>query len=54
MASTVPKSRGSGYHAEMDDAERASRDEIMALQTKRLGLVTETCLRQRCALQKGL
>ena len=26
----------SGYSAEMDDAERASRDEIMALQTKRL------------------
>ena len=29
-------SHGSGYRAEMDDAERASRDEIMALQTKRL------------------
>ena len=26
----------SGYHAELDAAERASRDEIMALQTKRL------------------
>src|SRR6202789_4051786 len=36
MASTNVKSRGSGYRAEMDDAERASRDEIMALQTKRL------------------
>src|ERR1700739_1210978 len=24
------------YHAEMDDAERASRDEIMALQTRRM------------------
>src|SRR5580692_4769906 len=36
MASTTVKSRGSGYSAEMDDTERASRDEIMALQTKRL------------------
>src|SRR5258708_6268966 len=36
MASTNFKSRGSGYSAEMDDAERASRDEIMALQSKRL------------------
>src|SRR5258708_14255594 len=36
MASTNLKSRGSGYSAEMDDAERASRDEIMALQSKRL------------------
>src|SRR3982074_2225790 len=36
MASTNLKSRGSGYSAEMDDAERASRDEIMALQIKRL------------------
>src|SRR6266481_6332089 len=36
MAMTKLKSSGSGYHAEMDDAERASRDEIMALQTKRL------------------
>ena len=34
MAST--KLRESGYRAEMDDAERASRDEIMALQTKRM------------------
>src|SRR6202050_2708340 len=34
MAST--KLKESGYHAELDDAERASRDEIMALQTKRL------------------
>ena len=34
MAST--KLRESGYRAEMDDAERASRDEIMALQTRRL------------------
>src|ERR1700689_472625 len=34
MAST--KLKESGYHAEMDDAERASRDAIMALQTKRL------------------
>src|SRR6201995_2778600 len=36
MASTKTKSRGSSYSAEMNDAERASRDEIMALQTKRL------------------
>jgi phenylacetate-CoA ligase len=36
MASTSLKSRASGYSAEMDDAERASRDEIMALQLKRL------------------
>src|ERR1700690_2328127 len=34
MAST--KLKESGYHAELDDAERASPDEIMALQTKRL------------------
>lgn len=26
----------SGYHAELDAAERASRDEITALQTRRL------------------
>src|SRR3981081_4395368 len=36
MAMTQCKSRESGYSAEMDDAERASRDEIIALQTKRL------------------
>src|SRR6266849_3711494 len=36
MASTNPKSGRSGYSAEMDEAERASRDEITALQTKRL------------------
>jgi phenylacetate-CoA ligase len=36
MASTNLKSRGGGYQAEMDDAERASRDEMMALQTRRL------------------
>src|SRR6202162_4131102 len=34
MAST--RLRESGYRAEMDEAERASRDAIMALQTKRL------------------
>src|ERR1700691_869006 len=34
MAST--KLRESGYRAEMDDAERASRDEMMALQVRRL------------------
>src|SRR5260370_2903676 len=36
MAVTKLKSTGSSYRAEMDEAERASRDEIMALQTKRL------------------
>ena len=36
MASTNLQSRKSGYSAEMDDAERASRDEITALQTRRL------------------
>src|SRR5689334_9788920 len=36
MAMARLKSSGSGYSAELDGAERASRDEIMALQTKRL------------------
>jgi phenylacetate-CoA ligase len=36
MASTTVQSRKSGYTAELDQAERASRDEITALQTKRL------------------
>jgi phenylacetate-CoA ligase len=39
MASTKMAStnlREGGYRAEMDDAERASRDQIMALQTQRL------------------
>ena len=36
MALTNPRSSSSGYSAEMDEAERASRDEIMALQTKRM------------------
>jgi phenylacetate-CoA ligase len=36
MASTNLKTRGGGYHPELDDAECASRDEMMALQTKRL------------------
>ena len=36
MASTNLQSRKTGYSPELDDAERASRDEIMALQTKRL------------------
>src|ERR1700716_1846586 len=36
MASTNLQSGRSGYSAEMDEAERASRDEIIALQTKRL------------------
>jgi phenylacetate-CoA ligase len=37
MASTNPQPGSRGYIPEMDDVERASRDEIMALQTKRLG-----------------
>src|ERR1700710_2094786 len=37
MASTNTKSTTNGYSAEMDAAERASRDQIIALQTKRLG-----------------
>src|ERR1700731_3599376 len=36
MASSDSQSRKSGYSAELDEAERASRDEILALQTKRL------------------
>src|SRR5215475_7956949 len=36
MASTNLKTMGSSYSPELDDAERASRDEIMALQKKRL------------------
>src|SRR5207342_417981 len=36
MAMANMKSSGSGYSAELDEAERASRDEIMALQTRRL------------------
>jgi phenylacetate-CoA ligase len=36
MASSNLKSGSSGYRPELDDAERASRDEIMALQTRRL------------------
>src|SRR5579859_6251849 len=36
MASTILRTKASGYSPELDDAERASRDEIMALQTKRL------------------
>jgi len=36
MATTNLRSRKGGYSAEMDEAERASRDEITALQTKRL------------------
>src|SRR6202140_3859860 len=35
MVSTKPSNK-SGYIAELDQAERASRDEITALQTKRL------------------
>src|SRR6202140_2466131 len=36
MASTNLQSKRGGYSAEMDEAERASRDQIMALQTKRV------------------
>src|ERR1700726_3678708 len=36
MASSNLKSGSSGYRPEIDDAERASRDEIMALQKRRL------------------
>ncbi|MGA2053866.1 MAG: phenylacetate--CoA ligase PaaK [Bradyrhizobium sp.] len=36
MASTKLQQGSSGYLAEMDDTERASRDEITALQTRRL------------------
>src|SRR6201988_1945944 len=36
MASTSLKARAQGYSPELDEAERASRDEIMALQTRRL------------------
>ena len=37
MAPANLKSKGHLYQPELDDAERASRDEIMALQTRRLG-----------------
>jgi phenylacetate-CoA ligase len=37
MASTNPHLKPGSYRAEMDAAERASRDEIIALQTSRLG-----------------
>ncbi|HEX9590517.1 MAG TPA: phenylacetate--CoA ligase, partial [Bradyrhizobium sp.] len=36
MASTNLQSTSSDYRAEMDQAERASRDEIIALQTRRM------------------
>jgi phenylacetate-CoA ligase len=36
MAQTNTLSGSTGYVPEMDQAERASRDEIMALQTRRL------------------
>jgi len=36
MASTGLKAKAHGYSPELDEAERASRDEIMALQTARL------------------
>ena len=52
MAMARMKSSGSGYSAELDEAERASRDEIMALQTKRLAW-SLACLRQRRALRKA-
>src|SRR6266516_2816015 len=37
MASTNQQFKPGSYRAETDDAERASRDEIIALQTRRLG-----------------
>src|SRR6186997_513884 len=36
MAATSMQSRATNYRPELDEAERASRDEIMALQTRRL------------------
>ena len=36
MASTSSRPKKDGYRPELDEAERASRDEIVALQTKRL------------------
>src|SRR5450756_388610 len=36
MVATKLQSSAAGYVPELDDAERASRDEIMALQTRRL------------------
>src|ERR1700686_4753034 len=36
MTSTTLQTGRGGYSAEMDEAERASRDQIMALQTRRL------------------
>ena len=36
MVSTDLQSKRRSYSADMDEAERASRDEILALQTKRL------------------
>ena len=36
MASTGLKAKAHTYSPELDEAERASRDEIMALQTRRL------------------
>ena len=36
MAQTKQQTRAAGYVPEMDDAERASRDQIIALQTRRL------------------
>jgi phenylacetate-CoA ligase len=37
MAVTSIQSRTAGYIPELDQAERASRDEIMAMQTRRMG-----------------
>src|SRR5215471_19155829 len=37
MATASLKARGSSYEPELDEAERASREEIVALQKKRLG-----------------
>ena len=44
MAVTKLNPGASGYSAELDEAERASRDEIMALQTRRLAWSLAACL----------
>ncbi len=50
MAMASMQSSGSDYRPELDEAERASRDEIAALQTEAPGLVAQARLRQRPAL----
>ncbi len=44
----------SGYSAEMDEAERASRDEIMALQTRRLAWSLKHAYDNVATLQEGV